>query len=82
MDLGELENLQKKWEKMHQILRLEDTDESIYELIFSRLVWLKKRMDNCKENKEFSLLRHYFNETIIFFNEQLNLEEDKKFTQI
>lgn len=79
MTRKELQDLEKEWKMMNHYLMTHCPSKAKHDLVFDRLVWLKKRIDNCKENTDYSQVLNYFNETVFYFNKTLGLDKNHKF---
>jgi len=82
MTKKDLQNLENKWKSMNHYLALNMPSGHKHDYIFDRLVWLKKKIDNSAESSNYDGILQYFNETVFFFNKELDLKDDKKFKKI
>ena len=81
MTRKELQDLENQWKEMNHYLLLNCNSKEKHDQVFDRLVWLKKRIDNSKETTDYSQVLYYFNETVFFFNQALELDEKDKFNE-
>jgi len=81
MTRKELQDLESQWKEMNHYLLLNCASKNKHNQVFDRLVWLKKRIDNCKETTDYSQVLCYFNETVFFFNQALGLDGKSKFNE-
>jgi len=79
MTRKELQDLENEWKEMNHYLMVHCRSKNKHDKVFDRLVWLKKRIDNCKETTDYSQVLYYFNETVYFFNQTLGLNGKNKF---
>jgi hypothetical protein len=78
----DLKNLESQWKEMNHYLMNNKVSKQKRDVVFDRLVWLKKRIDNCKETVDYTPILYYFNETVFFFNKELKLEDKEKFKEM
>lgn len=72
-----LQKLREEWHDMAVHLSKKVPEGTLRDILYDQLVWLKKKLDYYKIEKDIDAVRFCFNEVVDVFNGKLKLKKNK-----